>query len=429
MSWRACPDDWQAPFRPAGAGDYFSWPLLADLTPWRHSGAQLKRTWPIAPDQDTLERRWRALLQEPDRARAFRETGDRRIDGAYPASPIGEREADSIPLAALPAGAPVPAIRRYAWRSFDRQWIIADGRLISRPRPALWRAHGPRQVYLTGLFSAPLGEGPALTACAHVPDLHHFSGRGAKDTIPLYRSADAAEPNLAPGLLDALAREYERAVTPEDLLAYIYGATAHPAFTQRFAAELEARELRVPMTKDPALFEKVRDAGARLLRLHTWGERFSPEGERPGRVPRGDARCARAVPGDPDACPEAFRYDAEARALHVGDGVFAPVAPETFGFPVSGRRVVASWLGYRMKRGAGRKSSPLDAIRPRRWPARFTTELLELLWILEATIAIRPEQARLLDAIAHAPRFNAEDLPKPVPETRAPPGRGADALL
>ena len=183
------------------------------------------------------------------------------------------------------------------------------------------------------------------------------------------------------------------------------------------------------MTKDPALFEKVRDAGARLLRLHTWGERFLPEGEPPGRALRGDARCARAVPGGDDAYPEAFRYDAEARALHVGDGVFAPVAPETFGFPVSGRRVVASWLGYRMKRGAGRKSSPLDAIRPRRWPARFTTELLELLWILEATIALRPEQARLLDAIADAPRFHADDLPKPTPETRAPPGRGANALL
>ena len=36
VTWRDCPDDWQAPFRPAGEGDYFGWPLQADLMPWRH---------------------------------------------------------------------------------------------------------------------------------------------------------------------------------------------------------------------------------------------------------------------------------------------------------------------------------------------------------------------------------------------------------
>ena len=48
VTWRDCPDVWQAPFRPAGEGDYFGWPLQADLMPWQHSGAQFKRTWPIA---------------------------------------------------------------------------------------------------------------------------------------------------------------------------------------------------------------------------------------------------------------------------------------------------------------------------------------------------------------------------------------------
>ena len=42
------------------------------------------------------------------------------------------------------------------------------------------------------------------------------------------------------------------------------------------------------------------------------------------------------------------------------------------------------------ERRAGRKSSPLDDIRPAVWSAAFTTELLELLWTLEATVAIYP---------------------------------------
>ena len=445
VEWTECPEEWGAPFRPAGRGAYFGWPLLADLMPWGHSGMQFKRTWPIAPDGDTLKRRWRALLRSADRAAAFRETRDRTIRGRYGAG--------TTPIADLPRDAPMPKTRRYAYRSFDRQHIIADARAISRPRPALWTAHGDgqwmfpdtrlgdylrpalwsahgdRQIYLTSLFSHPLGSGPALTACAHVPDQHHFSGRGGRDTIPLYRTADASEANIAPGVLEFLGEKYGRAVSPEDFAAYVYGALAHPGFAARFAGELEARELRVPLTRDAGLFEDVREIGARLLWLHTYGERFVPEDERPGRVPQGAARCVEAVPGDPGGYPESFSYGESSRTLRVGAGAFAPVAPEVFEFPVSGFRVVRSWLGYRMKRGKGRKSSPLNDIRPERWTSAFTTELLELLWALEATVALQPGQARLLAAAAEGPCFGAGDLP-PVPAwAREPPARRGDSLL
>ena len=117
------------------------------------------------------------------------------------------------------------------------KWILADTRLGDYLRPDLWRVQGERQVYLTTLLTNSLDAGPALVACAMVPDLHHFSGRGAKDTIPLYRNADASEANILPGLLDRLGAEYGRAVTPEDFAAYVYGVSAHPAFTARFSTE------------------------------------------------------------------------------------------------------------------------------------------------------------------------------------------------
>jgi hypothetical protein len=79
------------------------------------------------------------------------------------------------------------------------------------------------------------------------------------------------------------------------------------------------------------------------------------------------------------------------------------VAPEVYHFEVSGLKVVQSWLGYRMKKPKGKKSSPLDEIRLEKWTGQFTTELLELLWILEATIAEYPNQARLLAAVARKP--------------------------
>ena len=75
-----------------------------------------------------------------------------------------------------------------------------------------------------------------------------------------------------------------------------------------------------------------------------------------------------------------------------------------------------------MKNGAGRKSSPLDHIRPSRWTSPLTTELLELIWVLEATVAAYPEQARLLEAVVAEDCFRAEALP-PVPGDMHKPPR------
>jgi hypothetical protein len=80
-------------------------------------------------------------------------------------------------------------------------------------------------------------------------------------------------------------------------------------------------------------------------------------------------------------------------------------------YEVSGLLVVESWLNYRMKSGAGKKSSDLDKIRPESWTSEATTELLELLWVLEATIDLQQEQAKLLHAVIAGPCIRELDLP------------------
>ncbi len=300
--------------------------------------------------------------------------------------------------------------------------MLADSRLGDFLRPDLWRAHGDRQVYLTTLLNHPLGGGPAVVACADIPDLHHFRGSyGAKEVLPLYRDVKGSQPNIPPDLLDLLSEAYGYAVRAEDFAAYVYGILAQPAFTARYEKELGTRQLRVPMTKNADLFARVRDVGARLLWLHTYGERFVPKGKRKGSIPRGAAKCVKAVPGKPEDYPDSFEYDESTRTLRVGKGEFRPVSREVYEFEVSGLKVVQSWLKYRMKEGAGRKSSPLDDIRPERWTSQFTTELLELLWVLEATLAMYPEQAELLEAVVNGPCFEAEDLPDVPEQMRKPP--------
>jgi hypothetical protein len=426
LVWQDCPVDWHAPFRPAGAGAYFDWPILTNLFPWQQGGVKAGRTWVIAPNTGVLEERWRALCHADKNKRTalFKDspTGHKTTDSP---SQLPPRSGKSTPVADVPRNAPPPDVVRYAYRSFDRQHAFADARMLDRAGPSLWAAHGEGQVYLTSLFSQPLGTGPALTACALIPDLDHFRGSyGAKAAMPLYRDTMGKEANILPGLLEILAKTYARKVTTEDFLAYAYGALAQPSFTGRFADELATRELRVPLTKDAALFAQVRDVGAKLLWLHTYGQRFMPKGKHAGQVPKGEAKCKKAVPSDAADYPEKYEYNNATKMLLVGEGAFGPIAPEVFEFEVSGMKVVQSWLGYRMKKPKGKKSSPLDEITPATlggWPSEFTTELLELLWVLEATIAEYPAQEKLLTAVVKRPCFKASELP-PVPDSaRMPP--------
>ena len=154
IEWQACPSAWHAPFRPVSTGTYFKWPLLTDLMPWQHSGAQFKRTWPIAPHVETLERRWQALLQAADRAVALKESRDRTIH-SYPVALFKPDQVEQA-VATLDATAPMPPILRYGYRSFDRQWALVDTRLGDYLRPALWRTSSAKQIYSAVYFRSRL---------------------------------------------------------------------------------------------------------------------------------------------------------------------------------------------------------------------------------------------------------------------------------
>lgn len=424
LTWADCPSAWAAPFTPTGHGAFHSWPQLIDVMPWQHSGVEFKRTWTIASDTKILGIRWRALLTAPDRAIAFKETRDRTVGEEVHALLSPTR----LPaVAVLGQDASCPAIEPYGFRSFDRQYCIADNRVGDYFRPPLWAAFSNQQIYFASVFTQALSGGPAVTMTDAIPDRHYFNGRGGKDILPLFRDRACVHPNLCPGLLEMLTETFGVPVTPEDFAAYLYGILAHPGYTAQFHTELTDKQVRVPLTKSHALFRQVAELGRKLIWLHSYGERMVPEGQRAGRIPSGRARCLVAVPDSPAGYPETFSYNEATQTLSVGRGEFAPVPLSAWEFEVSGRKVLQSWLKYRMKAGAGKKSSPLDNIRPERWTASYTTDLLNLLWVLEATLEMYPAQKSAMDAVLEGPLFLAEELPE-VPETaRKAPGEAAGA--
>ncbi len=72
-------------------------------------------------------------------------------------------------------------------------------------------------------------------------------------------------------------------------------------------------------------------------------------------------------------------------------------------------------VGSSTGEGVGRKTSALDDLRTRQWTAQQTRELLELLWVLEATVAGYHEQEQLLESVLRSSLLPADDLPD-VPE-------------
>ncbi len=422
FDWRECATEWQAPFMPIGKGAYFDWPKVVDLFPYHTAGAVFYRSWPIGETEAVLSARWKKLSgsKAPDRPKLFKTSRDRTVHYT-----VGQRDLAGYgepPISALENTSDEPKAIRFGYRSFDRHNALYDFRLGDFIRPTLARISSEQQTFLVCPDSLVCGHGAICTVTPHIPDQHYFRGSfGGKDVIPLYRDAAGTEPNVTGGLLDALGIGYSATPTAEDLAAYVYAVLGGQSYTRRFWNELETPGPRIPLTKDDAIFTEVAKLGRRLIWLHTYAERFRGE-DRGDEVPMGNATTIKGVSSDPAHYPAEFGYNPVTREIAVGDGRLGPVAPEVWEFEVSGLKVVQSWLGYRMKKRAGKKSSPLDEIRPEGWTARMSDDLLELVWVLEATLAMEPELEKALDKVVAGPCFTAAELPTPKPEERKAPG-------
>lgn len=409
------PIDWFAPFVPAtGGADWQAFPSLFDLIPWQIAGCKFSRTWPSAVTRDLLAERWQVLVGTADlekRATAF----STKPTGRNIFTKVGAADR----LADLKTGAPTPEIRRYQYRSFDRQWAFADPRLAELERPSLWASESSDQVFMATLASYAVGPGPAVTASAAVPDMAVYRGSfGGKDVMPLYRDSKGT-PNTDPAVLSAVSSRHRdasntaSAVTPERMFAYIFGLLAGSDYTERFKSALATPGPRVPLTAEPALFAAMADHGERLLWIQTFGERFEHVG---ATYPKATAKWE-PEPSRPPADKAEIKYDASTGELRIADGRLTGVSPEVYGFEVSGMNVLPKWLGYRMAKPGGRAASsksPLDAIRPAAWPSDWSTELLEIVAALSATLTLRPAGVALLDQILEGPLLSVTDLPAPL---------------
>ncbi|MFE9645669.1 type ISP restriction/modification enzyme [Streptomyces sp. NPDC006365] len=380
-------------------------PLLADLMPWSVAPPRLGRGWPTAPDAASLKARWDAFVKAEgaDREALFGVTRARNLHSAVAALPGQAGGTGRLARASGPCTEPV----RVLHGPFDEQWLIPDHRLIDAARPELWRVADERQVF--AVEQAPAPDGPALLVASVLPVLPP-QPRQTKSAPtarpgrirPLYRRPEGLEPNLAPGLVDHLAKRLGHSPAPLDVLAWTV-AVARPG----------PDGCTVPLTAAPELWAYGTELGHRMLWL------MRRDGDRP-KLPGGRRPYVRApLP----ARPVELHYDRDEETLHLDEGRISPVPPAAWDFEVGGARVLEQWF-------TARTTSPepgtLEAIRPATWPQTWTSELLELITVLALLAELRPQQTELT---LQAP-VTAGELRKagvlPVPDTARRPASVLD---
>ena len=285
--WIDCPVDGHAPFLPEYLGNWADFHPMTALFDSSYAGVKPHRTWPIAPDSQSLAWRWDRLknaASEEQQTKLFGPDRDRGVHRLVVVD-LGPHAARDVPVS-KDKGLVVPPVR-YAFRSFDRQWIIPDHRLLSMARPILWGLASDKQVFLTAIETLSPKSGPAVTLTALVPDQNYYKGSSGGRVYPLWADAQATQANVRAEILQTLATALGAPVTPEEMMAYIAAVMAHPAFTARFKADLVRPGLRVPLTADKALFDEAAALGREVVWLHCYGERFSmrpPAGQKGRRA-------------------------------------------------------------------------------------------------------------------------------------------------
>lgn len=435
-AWTLCTKEWRAPFRPESTSQWSSCPTLADLLPWFSPGVKPNRTWVYAPQKETLRRRWRRIVSSPaeERRELLKETWDRSVDSVVADLAPG---AGQLPSLRNASGAPSEPVR-VGFRSFDRQWLLLDNRVVDRPRSGLWASQGRLQIYLTEPRSDSVRGGPAVTFTAHVPDMHHYRGHHGGVVRPLYRDQSGQQLNVARGLIPALATRLGIRLDGKDLFAYIAGVAANSGFSEHFSDFLDGIEVRLPLTASPEKFLSAVALGRRVLWLHTYGERFADTQAKKRGAPRlADdlrPRIIAAIPDDVTGMPTSFSYSKDTGTLNVGTGALRPVPQAVWDYHVSGMPVVKKWLGYRIKDPKGQRSSPLDHDNALAWPPHLTDELLDLLNVLGLLVELELEQTDLLKRIVEGPLITVEELMTagvipPAPASRSAPKRGTQDPL
>ena len=421
---------WGDKFAPEAGGDWDSYPELPDFYASCFPGVKPNKTWVYAPSESVLQERWAELIEGNDlevRAERFKETRDTKITEGKKPLPgndtfLGSLESlnDQIARELIPD---TPNIVQVGYRSFDRQYILADSRLLHMPSPKLWEHRVSEQIFIVEQHAHYPKAGPGLYFSALIPDMHAFNNRGGRAHPAL---TIGGTPNLTEPAKQML-RERFGDNAPGDLVYYLATLTGHPGYVRTFDEPLQQAGIRVPLTADPALWERAVQLGKQVVWLHTYGERGEPL---PGmkylhQIPEGadyvlptpTVDMGKTMPEKkPSFSPDPVDSLSEEEnnpvmgTISFGQARCENVEKRIFDYTVGGNQVLGLWAKYRLKKPVVRRSSSLNDIVQREWPDAWSEEYERLLYTLTHLVHLEPAQEKLLDEVLAGEQIFREEF-------------------
>lgn len=421
---------WGDKFAPEAGGDWDSYPELPDFYASCFPGVKPNKTWVYAPSESVLQGRWAELIEGNDlevRAERFKETRDTKItEGKKPLPGSdtfqGSLESlnDQIAREFIPD---TPNIVPVGYRSFDRQYILADSRFLHMPSPKLWEHRVPEQIFIVEQHARHPQAGPGLYFDALIPDMNAFNNRGGRAHPVL---TTGGTPNLTEPAAQML-RERFGDNAPGDLIYYLAALTGHPGYVRTFDEPLQQAGIRVPLTADPELWGRAVQLGKQVVWLHTYGERGEPL---PGmkylhQLPEGadytlptpTVDMGKTMPEKkPSFSPDPVDSLSEEENIPVtgtvsfGQARCENVEKRVFDYTVGGNQVLGLWAKYRLKKPVVRRSSSLNDIVQREWPEAWSEEYERLLYTLTHLVHLEPAQEKLLDEVLAGEQIFREEF-------------------
>jgi len=422
---------WGDKFAPEAGGDWDSYPELPDFYASCFPGVKPNKTWVYAPSESVLQERWGELIEGNDlevRAERFKETRDTKITegkNPLPGSDTfqGSLESlnDQIARELIPD---TPNIVQVGYRSFDRQYILADARLADMPRPKLWEHRIPEQIFIVEQHAHYPKAGPGLHFSALIPDMDAFKGSEGGRAHPVLNINGT--PNLTEPAAQMLRERFGDNASG-DLVYYLAALTGHPGYVRTFDEPLQQAGIRVPLTADPALWERAVQLGKQVVWLHTYGERGEPL---PGmkylhQLPEGadyvlptpTVDMGRTMPEKkPSFSPDPVDSLSEEEnnpvmgTVSFGRARCENVEKRVFDYTVGGNQVLGLWAKYRLKKPVVRRSSSLNDIVQREWPEAWSEEYERLFYTLTHLVHLEPAQEKLLDEVLAGEQIFREEF-------------------
>lgn len=422
---------WGDKFAPEAGGDWDSYPELPDFYASCFPGVKPNKTWVYAPSESVLQERWGELIEGNDlevRAERFKETrGTKITEGKNPLPGsdtfLGSLESlnDQIARELIPD---TPNIVQVGYRSFDRQYILADARLADRPRPKLWEHRVSEQIFIVEQHAHYPKAGPGLYFSALIPDMDAFKGSEGGRAHPVLNVNGT--PNLTEPAAQMLRERFGNNA-PDDLVYYLAALTGHPGYVRTFDEPLQQAGIRVPLTADLELWERAVRLGKQVVWLHTYGERGEPL---PGmkylhQLPEGadytlptpTVDMGKTMPEKrPSFSPDPVDNLSKEQnnpvmgTVSFGRARCENVEKRVFDYTVGGNQVLGLWAKYRLKKPIVRRSSPLDEIVQREWPDAWSEEYERLLYTLTHLVHLEPAQEKLLDEVLAGEQIFREEF-------------------